>query len=926
MNFFKKVFITASAVPAFNVWFLSLLMVIACLKSIALAWFDISATWLYIEQTQLLSIGFDFIVVSALISLIGYETHILKRRKGYGSVVVISVLLVLITGILWGVEFRWTAFFDVLFISKYLIFAVFNIVFWLIVERFIPLRPNSLKFIFILCADFLGYALAGLGLYFFSFGAYSILYIAFDLFLLFYITLYILSLFVPIAREMFVPKTGAIQDLLEQKLVRCMYLFSFFVMMSRCLMDYAFYAGLMQKFSELGILKQLAFWWGCFGGIAFLFILLLHSTRYFFILWVGTLILVFSVILAAIGVWNGCFAFIYMASLMFMVAFSLYYNDYIKALLCPLNLGCQKSINKKRLVLIEPVGFMFGAILIMHVPFFIYQGYFLFTLGAFLSVVFILSFQFYSALLLKIFRVREWRDGPLMLISFRVINYIKEHIQNTNADDAIYFLRILETSKHSLYLKNLLKALKHPSETVRLFCLNKIERLHNKLRYIKIIESIFQKDDLLSVRRKSLSLLIQIKNELNQVNGVTNYSVYLDHRTLKAGAMMGFLKIGGNHALLAMDGLQKLVVSRRMHDNLLALMIIDETPLPGLVRLLMILLKNTNTTVVSEALLVAGKIKHPECLPIILNSLNDTSLREEALIALKRYGVQAFPLIERILNNPATPSTQQKTLILFLTMLPSSEGKQILLRTLQIGNQKLRKTIIQGMIDTGIFWIHKGKYQLLKMGITKDTERILWLIDFVNKYKQAPVPEASDVFAFLIRAMNEEIDETRESVLYQLLLLNDQPVFVKAVRMLLSKKQTTYDLALGILQDMLKTDLFKMVRMVALLPVEQKKEVVSPAVSVETAVKDISNLIINPPFALIPWIRTTALYCLRRLGSKEGIPAVLSALNDKNPLVLEAAIWAFVRLEKNQEEIHRVLLRVPTSLLVTQSLEEILEN
>lgn len=926
MTFFKKVFITASAVPAFNIGMLFFLMGIACLKGIALSCFDIAATRLYIEQTALISIGFDFIIIALLMFFIGYETRVLKRRKGYGALMLSGTLLVLLTGVLYGVESHWTAFFDLLFISKYLIFALFNLSFWTITARFIPLRLDSLKFIFVLGAEFLGYAVAGCSVYFFSFGAYSILYISLFLFLIFYITLYILTLFMPVAREMFIPKTGEVQNFSEQKLVRCIYAFSFFVMTARCLMDYVFYAGLMQHFSELGILKQLALWWGYFGGMALLFILFLYHTRYFYMLLGGMIVLILSVALSAIGVWENHFAFIRAASLMFMLSFSLYFNGYIESLLRPLNLGRKKSINKKRLILVEPAGFMLGALAVMHVTFFIYQAYVLMALSFLLGVILILSLRFYSGLLLKSFQIRKWCGGPLMLASSRVMKYIKENIQNKNADDVIYFLRILEISKHNLYLKNLLKSLKHSSETVRLFSLDKIEKFYNRERYIKTIEFIFQKDESVQVRRKALSLLIQISAELNQKNGTDVYISYLDHRLLKAGALMGFLKTGGNQALLAMDGLQKLVSSKRINDNLLALRIMSEAPSTGLIRLLMMLLKSTNTSVVTEALLTAGKVKHPECLPIILRSLEDLSLRENALVALRSYGVKAYPLIERTLNNPSTPPTQQKALILFLTMQTSGEGKQILLRALRIGNQKLRKTIIQGMIDSGIFWVHKDKYPLLKKGIIKDANRILWLTDFIHKYKQAPVPEASDCFAFLTRAMHVEIVETRESILYQLLLLKDHPLFTKAIRILLSDKQSSYDLALGVLQDMLKADLFKVVRMVALLPLEQKKEVIIPAVSVGTAVEDVSQLIINPPFTLVPWIKTTALYCLRRLGSEEGLPAVLTALKDKNPLVLEAAIWAFVRLEKNQEEVHRELLKVPTSLLVTQSLEEILES
>ena len=94
----------------------------------------------------------------------------------------------------------------------------------------------------------------------------------------------------------------------------------------------------------------------------------------------------------------------------------------------------------------------------------------------------------------------------------------------------------------------------------------------------------------------------------------------------------------------------------------------------------------------------------------------------------------------------------------------------------------------------------------------------------------------------------------------------------------------------------------------------------------EQAVENLSAFLLKPPFVLPPWIKATLLYTLRKLGYEEGKSAVLAALKDTNSLVLEAAIWALVRLEKDKDELHRALLNVPTSRLVGQSIEEILES
>ena len=51
-----------------------------------------------------------------------------------------------------------------------------------------------------------------------------------------------------------------------------------------------------------------------------------------------------------------------------------------------------------------------------------------------------------------------------------------------------------------------------------------------------------------------------------------------------------------------------------------------------------------------------------------------------------------------------------------------------------------------------------------------------------------------------------------------------------------------------------------------------------------------------------------------------------AALNDRNPIVLEAAVWALVRLQPDKQALHQRLLALPTSCLAHISLDEILES
>ena len=924
MTFLKKAYLRASNIPGFHWGELVCLMLLSFFMGVALCGYDVAAVRLYFEHVPLSVMGYDFIYIAFLFFFVGLQRSLLTRRRGYGIIKILSAVIFLITLILIGIEtLNQNLFAHVLFISKYLVFAFFTMALFLIVSRFLPFRREGLKRLFIMGALFLGFMFGGFFPLIFKWGAYSVLYTSFFLLLGCYFSLFILSKIVSVSKELFVTKTGAAKNLSELKLVRTVLLFSFFVLAVKCLSDFLFYQSIAHEFLLLDTWKYLLISWGLLGLFGFLCVVILYRTRYFYMITGGMVLFLLGAFFVSIG--SLC-QFVYLTitgMILISLSLFLYFEDFILALLRLLNQGIGQNINKKRWMLIEPAGFMAGALICVH---FEYPAWALWGFTCLLFLLGFLSLKFYSSLLVSLLSLRVWRGGPLLLLDGPILDYIQRNIVSENKNDAIYFLRVLEVSNRWIYAVWLLKSLKNKNEKVRLYVLEKMSSLYNLSRYEKTIEHIFLRDPSVKVRCRALSLLIQIAYENKGLNGVNAYLPYLDNKKLKVGAMCGFLRTGGAPALLVADGLQELVNSKKVKDNLLALSIIDWAPSIGLMRQLARLLRSTTPIVASKSLLVAAKIDHPECLPLILNSLDDMALRENALVALKSYGVKALPMIERTLNNPETPPIRLKTLILFLSMQPSGEGKQVLLRALQIGNQKLRKTIIQGMIDSGIFWTHPDKYEILFNGIQKDVNRILWLSELMIKYKQVVFPQTSEVFSFLIRAIQEDLKETRETILYQLLLLKDNALYIKAVKLLLLKKKENYDLAMSSLQDMLPKKLFNLVKTALVDTTRDEKALINTDITIESVTKDVLLLLNDPPFVLPDWMKATALYVLRMLECPLALGTVQKYLKSKSPLVLEAAIWAFCKLEKDEEKRHRVLIGLPTSQTLFQSLDTIFEN
>ena len=444
MSFLKKAFITASTVPGFHLGMLLCLMFLSFFVGIGLSCFDAATVRLFVENSKLFLLGYDLLFVSFLLFFLGYIHRGLAKRKGYGSIKALSVLLILLIPIIWGVGMRLgEIYMHLLFIGKYALFSLFVASLFLIVSRFVPLQLGSLKRVFITGSLFLGFAFGPLLVYVLELGAYNTLYISFVLLLCCYFSLYILTKFVPVEKDVFVAKTGEVRELSELKLVRtvCLFCFSFFAI--KCISDFVFYQYLGAKFNTLEVLQFMLYWWMAYGCLGFLSGILLFRTRYFYMISGGIVLFLTGVVCVLLGMLTKQFFLIFIGTILASLSMLLYFENFVNALLRLLNQGLGESINKKRWVVIEPFGFLTGALCCVH-----FKNITL-VLFIFLVVLFVLgllSLTFYSSLLIKLFKMRAWRGGPLLLIDKKVVNYIQRHITVDQKNEVIYFLRVLEVS------------------------------------------------------------------------------------------------------------------------------------------------------------------------------------------------------------------------------------------------------------------------------------------------------------------------------------------------------------------------------------------------------------------------------------------------------------------------------------------------
>ena len=910
------------SLPLSSLTILLLLGFTCFVKSIGLSLYDIGITTLLLEKVGTLSLAFNLICAAFLLAIGGYYAILFDRRQSYGSLPILSFLILIIGLGMMLFSTHAEGVLNTLFPIKYTLYVLFTTAFWSMAVRFIPLRFDSLKFSAIFLCELLGFTTGGfIGLAHFQTDILLVYALAF--LILSTLSLLLLNYLNPIANETFVKKQGGAQGALGKKLIRFICLTAFVFMVLKSAMDIGFYTLLSLQTTDYS--SYLSLFWLAFGGIGLITVILLRQSHYLYTTTLGLTLLISAAVGSAVSLFIINLPALFLGYTLFHLTAYFYIDAYFKILPRPIALAHKIRLKKLRLLIIEPAGFMLSAIFFFFFesPFLIaaYLGLFSF----FFALLILKTNQIYSTILLRSFKTRFWRGSPLMISTSKLLPYVLEQLKSNNTDDVIYFLRVLQESRHPQYKKYLLKSLKHPNPQIRRFVLLRMERLENASQWQKSLENTLQKDPDKQVRQTALRVLIQWAGNTQNHKQLEKLTAYLDDKNLKPGALIGFLKLGGTYTLLAMDGLQKLVFSKKKNDQLLALFIMSAAPNPGYARLLTHLSQSSDTDVLNQTLLTAGLVRHPQTLSFIFRALDQFELKEAALTALKNYGKGAFPMLEKMLNQTDIPAQRLHTLILFLGALNSGEGKQLLLRSLNIPNQKLRKTILTTLFNNGIIWVQSARKKVLKKSIKKDISRIQFWIRFLELFGTPPTHETEEAFKYLRQGIEEDIADTRLLILYQLLLLKPHPLFYQSVQILKGADYALYPTALGVIQDFLPHRLYQKIKPLILYPTHPIKSAEVQYHSIPQITQSIGALITQPAFIMPPWIQANALYCLRRLGDAHGLPAVKTALKKTDPMILEAAIYALGRLEPNAEKRHALLLDIPTAALTHQNLELMLK-
>ena len=233
MSSLKSLVMTTVNMPIKQLGLLVFIMLTAFLKSMTLSFLDIGIISNYLMTLGIVHLPFSYVFAAFALMLSGYYYLVFERRHGYGSIPVCLVAVLLLTGLTSWLHSTNFVNVNCAFWFNIGVFGILSGTFWSVAARFIPIKPDSRKFIAVLCAELVGFATAGNIVYFGNWQAQSVMVVSLIFLTLSVVCLKTLTYLSPVASETFVQKTGGAQDTSSFRLIYCILGYSFVYMLAK---------------------------------------------------------------------------------------------------------------------------------------------------------------------------------------------------------------------------------------------------------------------------------------------------------------------------------------------------------------------------------------------------------------------------------------------------------------------------------------------------------------------------------------------------------------------------------------------------------------------------------------------------------------------------------------------------------------------
>jgi ATP/ADP translocase/HEAT repeat protein len=313
------------------------------------------------------------------------------------------------------------------------------------------------------------------------------------------------------------------------------------------------------------------------------------------------------------------------------------------------------------------------------------------------------------------------------------------------------------------------------------------------------------------------------------------------------------------------------------------------------------LLGDSKTSVVSAAMIAAGRLQLIEHVPLLMKNLDNRHLRHAARTALALYGEKVIPPLIKILNDAKEPLNMRVRIPKILGMIPTQASVDNLLDAFPEAENLLKEQILNALDSLRRAAPHENlKFSSEKISniLLSQAERAFRLaaISCALTGRAASRPVGTDGMniegragQLLVRALREQWERRRRWVVLLLGLLYDREDMDGVYRGLRSTQPRvrahTIEFVDNLLEGKVKTHVFPLIDDIAMENVAQEGE------------KLLQLKINNPKQALSalvdlnnPWLSACAIHALAEAKAVDR-PLLEKFKTSANSLVRESAEW-----------------------------------
>ncbi len=473
------------------------------------------------------------------------------------------------------------------------------------------------------------------------------------------------------------------------------------------------------------------------------------------------------------------------------------------------------------------------------------------------------------------------------------VNTLIVALASENDRQVVYALDMLKGVKEVDLTHPVIPLLEHPSAEVRT---KAIEVLHSQEAgsLLSQVKGMLE-DPALEVRREALHYLY-LHTE-GEHSGFWNVHLHHPDYAVRCAALDALSRYGSQDEkrLVTDDVLDDLMQSPadgQSRGRLLVAGALGYLKRPQQQRYLKRLLHDNEPEVVKQAITSVGRLKDREYVPWLINKLADARYRVTIRGALAQYGRSILGTMTDYLFDEQVPLSVRRNIPRVMAEIPLQLSVDTLSDALDKVEPNLKYYVLKGLNRLRIHHSElKFPTRRVDQALIAETKVYYEILSIITATKPAMNDEASRL---LERALTEKQEQNLE-LIFRLLGLSYPPRDIySAYQGIVSQRQALRASAIEFLDNLLRNNIKKY-----LFPILDE---VSPDMRLQKGEELFGIRYSDREEALLhliegrdPWLRACACFCAGRMGSESLRPALEKALDDRDPVVREAAEWTIRR-------------------------------